>query len=151
MKEWGRGEGGRGSLLSVIKYDLQPAGAAADELSGVALPPALHETDLDGEARPRLLAELVVVGPLQASRLLKVEGLDGKPGEYFMHEQRTGVGVVQCGWLDEYGVATPVVHPHAVGFAAELDAVADLSPNHLHQLTFVVGGELAQAKARALR
>ncbi len=55
---------GWGSLLSVIEYDLQPAGAAADELPGVALPPALHKTDLHGEACPRLLAELVVVGPL---------------------------------------------------------------------------------------
>lgn len=150
MKEWGRGKRW-GLLLSVIKYDLQPAGAAADELSGITLSPALHETDLDGETRPRLLAELVVVGPLQAPCLLEVESLDGKPGEYFMHQQRPRVGVVQCGWLDEYGVATPVIHPHAVGFAAELDAVADLGPNHLHQLTLVVRGELAQAKARALR
>ncbi len=55
---------GRSSLLSVIEYDLQPAGAAADELPGVALPPALHETDLHGKACPRLLAELVVVGSL---------------------------------------------------------------------------------------
>lgn len=57
MKEWG-------SLLSVIEYNLQPAGAAADELPGVARPPALHETDLHGKACPRLLAELVVIGPL---------------------------------------------------------------------------------------
>lgn len=143
--------GGRGSSLSVIEYNLQPAGAAADELSGVALAPALHEADLDRETGPWLLAELVVVGPLQADSLLVVEGFYGEAGEHLVHQQRARRGVVQCGRLDEDGVAAAVVHPNAVRFATQLDAVADFGPDHLYQLAAAVRGELAQAEARALR
>lgn len=50
--------------LSVIEDEFEPAGAAADELSGVALTPALDEADLHGESGARLMAELVVVGSL---------------------------------------------------------------------------------------
>lgn len=139
------------SGLSVVEYNLEPAGAATDELSGVALAPALHEADLDRETGPRLLAELVVVGSLQAVGFLVVEGLYGEAGKHLVHQQRSRRGVVQCGRLDEDGVAAAVVHPNAVRLAAQLDAVADLGPDHLHQLAAAVRGQLAQAEARALR
>lgn len=74
--------------LPVIKYEFEPAGAAADELSGVALAPALDEADLYGEAGSRLMAELVVVGPLQTPGLLVVEGFDGESGEHLVHQER---------------------------------------------------------------
>lgn len=137
--------------LPAVEDDLQPARAAADELASVALAPALHEADLHGEASPRLLHELVVVGPLQAVRLLVVKSLDGETGEHFVYQQRPGVRVVQCGRLDEDGVTAAVVHPHAVHFPRELDATADFAPYFLHQLTLVVRIELSEAKAIPLR
>lgn len=136
---------------SVVENNLQPAGATADELSGVALAPAFHKADLHGESRPRLLRELVVVGSLQGVRLLVVESLDGKPWEHFVNQQRPGVGVVQCGRLDEDGVTAAVVHPHAVHFLGELDAVADLAAHLLHQLALVVRVELSEAETIPLR
>lgn len=75
--------------LSVIEDEFEPAGAAADELSGVTLTPALDEADLHGESGSWLMAELVVVGSLQALGLLVVEGFDGEPGENLVHEQRS--------------------------------------------------------------
>lgn len=138
-------------LLSRVENNLQPAGAAADELSGVALSPALDEADLHGEARARLLRELVVVGPPQRAGLLKVEGLDGEAGEHLVHQQCPRVGIVQCGRLDEDGVAAAVVDPHAVLLARQLDAIADLAAHHLHQLALVLRAELAQAEAAPLR
>lgn len=75
--------------LSVIENEFEPAGAAADELSGVALTPALDEADLHGESGAGLMAELVVVGSLQALGLLVVEGFDREPRENLVHEQRS--------------------------------------------------------------
>lgn len=138
-------------MLSSVENHFQPARAATDELSGVALSPALHEAYLNCEARPRLLRELMVVGPLQAARLVVVKRFDGETGEHLVHEQRARVRVVQCGRLDEDGIAAAVVDPHPVRLARQLDAVADLRPDHLHQLGLVVGAELAQAEAVALR
>lgn len=122
----------------VVENNLQPAGATADELSRVALAPAFHKADLHGKSGPWLLRELVVVGSLQGVCLLVVKSLDGKPWEHFVNLQRPGVGVVQCGRLDEDGITAAVVHPHAVHFLGELDAVADLAADLLHQLAFVV-------------
>lgn len=138
-------------LLSSVENDFQPAGAATDELSRVALSPALDEADLYSEACAWLLRELVVVGSLQAVRLVKVKGLDGEAGEHLVHQQRPRVRIVQCGRLDEDGVAAAVVHPHAVLLARQLDAVAYLAAHHLHQLALVLGAELAQAEAVPLR
>lgn len=137
--------------LPAVEDDLQPAWAAADELAGVALAPALHKADLHGEARPRLLHELVVIGPLQAIRFLIVESLDGETGEHLVDQQRPGVRVVQCGGLDEDGVTAAVVHPHAIHLPRQLDATADFAPHFLHQLTLVVRIELSEAKAIPLR
>lgn len=136
---------------SVIKNNLQPARATADELSRVALAPAFHKADLNGKSGPWLLHELVVVGSLQTVRLLVVKSLDGKTREHFVNQQRPGVGVVQCGRLDEDGVTAAVVHPHAVHFLGELDAVADLAADLLHQLAFVVRVELSEAETIPLR
>lgn len=137
--------------LPAVEDDLQPARATADELAGVALAPALHEANLHGEARPWLLHELVVVGPLQAVSFLVVESLDGETREHLVHQQRSGVRVVQCGGLDEDGVTATVVHPHAIHFPRQLDAAANLAPHFLHQLTLVVRIELSEAKAIPLR
>lgn len=82
------GSEGRGLPLSGVENNFQPAGAATDELSCVALSPALDKADLYSEACARLLCELVVVGPLQAVGLLKVKGLYGEAGEYLVHQQR---------------------------------------------------------------
>lgn len=78
----------------VIKNNLQPARAAADELPGIALAPALHKADLHGKSGPWLLHELVVIWPLQAVCLLVIKSLDGKTREHFVHQQHPGVGVV---------------------------------------------------------
>lgn len=137
--------------LPAVEDHLQPARATADELAGVTLAPALHEADLHGEASPRLLHELVVVGPLQAVRLLVVESLDGEAGEHLVHQQCPGVRVVQCGGLDEDGVTAAVVDPHAVHLPRQLDATADFAPHFLHQLTLVVRIELSEAEAVPLR
>lgn len=75
--------------LSVVEDEFEPAGAAADELSGVALTPALDEADLHGESGVRLMAELVVVGSLQALGLLVVKGFNGKARKHFVYEQRS--------------------------------------------------------------
>lgn len=136
---------------SVIKNNLQPARAAADELSRVALAPAFHKADLNSKSGPRLLHELVVVGSLQAVCLLVVKSLDGEAWEHFMDQQSPGVGVVQCGRLDEDGVTAAVVHPHAVHFLGELDAIANLAAHLLHQLAFVVRVELSEAETIPLR
>lgn len=93
----------------------------------------------------------MVVGPLQAAGLVIVKRFDGEAGEHLVHQQRARVRVVQCGRLDEDGIAAAVVDPHPVWLARQLDAVADLRPHHLHQLGLVVGAELAQAEAVALR
>lgn len=143
--------GGGGRPLSGVENDFQPAGAAADELSGVALSPALHKADLNREARPRLLRELVVVRPLQAAGLVIVKSFDGESGEHLVNQQRARVRVVQCGRLDEDGIAAAVVDPHPVRLARQLDAVTDFGPHHLHKLGLVFGAELTQAKAVPLR
>lgn len=88
---WGRakrGEEGGGEerlLLSGVEDDFQPAWAATDELSGVALTPAFHKAYLHCEARARLLCELVVVRPLQAAGLVIVKSFDGETGEHLVH------------------------------------------------------------------
>lgn len=137
--------------LPAVEDDLQPARAAADELAGVALAPALHKANLHREARPWLLHELMVIGPLQAVRLLIVKSLDGETREHLVHQQRPGVRVVQCGGLDEDGVTAAVVNPHAIHFPRQLDATANLAPHLLDQLTLVVRIELSEAKAIPLR
>lgn len=138
-------------LLPGVKDHFQPAWTTADELSGVALSPAFHKAYLHREARAGLLRELVVIWPLQAAGLVIVKSFDGESGEHLVHQQRARVRVVQCGRLDEDGVAASVVDPHAVCLARQLDAVADLGPHHLHQLGLVVGAKLAQAEAVPLR
>lgn len=137
--------------LSVIENNLQPARAATDKLSCVALAPAFHKADLYSEASPGLLCELVVVRPLQAVGLLILKGLDGETREHFVHQQRPRVRVVQCGRLDEDGVAAAVVYPHAISLLGELDPVADLATHFLHQLALVVRVELSEAEAVPLR
>lgn len=141
----------RKALLSGVEDDFQPARAATDELSGVALSPAFHKTYLDREACARLLRELVVVRPLQAAGLVIVKSFDGETGEHLVHQQRARVRVVQCGRLYEDGVAAAVVDPHSVWLTCQLNAIANLGPHHLHQLGLVVGAELAQAEAVPLR
>lgn len=138
-------------LLSCVENDFQPTRAAADELSGVALSPAFHKAYLHREARARLLRELVVVGPLKAAGLVIVKSFDGETGEHLVHQQRARVRVVQCGRLNEDGVAAAVIDPHPVWLTRQLDAIADLGPHHLHQLGLVVRAELAQAEAVPLR
>lgn len=145
-----KGGGGR-LLLSGVEDDFQPTRATTYKLSGVALSPAFNKAYLHRKACERLLRELVVVGPLQAAGLVIVKSFDGESGEHFVHQQRARVRVVQCGRLNEDGVAAAVVDPHPVWLARQLDAIADLGPNHLHQLRLVVGAELAQAEAIPLR
>ncbi|TNN85338.1 hypothetical protein EYF80_004360 [Liparis tanakae] len=82
-----------------------------------------------------------------AAGFVIVKSFDGEAGEHLVHQQRARVRVVQCGRLDEDGVAAAVVDPHPVRLTCQLDAVADLGPHHLHQLGLVVGAELAQAEA----
>lgn len=153
---WGRGKKREARrplllLLSRVENDFQPARAAADELSGVALSPAFHKAYLHREARARLLRELVVVGPLKAAGLIIVKSFDGETGEHLVHQQRARVRVVQCGRLNEDGVAAAVIDPHPVWLTRQLDAIADLGPHHLHQLGLVVRAELAQTEAVPLR
>lgn len=93
----------------------------------------------------------MVIGPLQAVGFLIVKSLDGETREHFVHQQRPGVRVVQCGGLDEDGVTAAVVNPHAIHFPRQLDATADLAPHFLYQLTLVVRIELSEAKAIPLR
>lgn len=75
-------------LLSCVENDFQPAWAATDELSGVALSPAFHKAYLNREACPRLLCELMVIWPLQAAGLVIVKGFDGETREHLMNQQR---------------------------------------------------------------
>lgn len=93
----------------------------------------------------------MVVRPLQAACLFIVKSFDGESGEHLVHQQRARVRVVQCGRLNEDGVAAAVVDPHPVWLARQLDAVAYLGPHHLYQLGLVVGAELAQAETVPLR
>lgn len=126
------------SKSSVIKYHLQPAGAAADKLSRVELSPAFHEAYLYSKSSPRLLHELVVIRPLQAVSLLIVKSFDGESGEHFMDQQRPRVRVVQCGRLNEDRITAAIINPNTIHLLGQLYPISNLAAYFLHQLTFVV-------------
>lgn len=93
----------------------------------------------------------MVIWPLQAAGLVIVKSFDRETREHLMNQQRARVWVVQCGRLNEDGVAAAIVDPHPVWLTRQLDAITNLGPHHLHQLGLVFRAELAQAKTIPLR
>ena len=139
-------------MLSVVKKNLQPAGAGGNELSGIAGSPAFSEADAHTVRVIWPIQVLRLLCVLQMRGLVVVEHLDRVAWQDFAHHQApAAIGNVQRWGVDKDRVLAAVVGPHSIRLLAQQDAVANLAPRALDGAAAVLQAELAQAEACALR